>query len=370
MKHRRKTVACIVVGILALGAWTGHAQNVTTSTLTGVVKDVQGGVLPGASVAAVHVPTGTSYETVTEGDGSFQVLNVRVGGPYTITIALQGFKTFEQTGVLARLGEATNIPVQLQLDSLAETVEVRGDLVSAIFTPTRAGAAANIGTEAIEQLPTIARSITDFARTSPYFNATSSGAETFISIAGRNNRYNNVQIDGAVNNDVYGLSATGAPGGQTGAQPVSLDAIQELQLVVSPYDVRQGGFSGGGINAITKSGANTISGTAYYFGRNQKLVGTIPSVINKSQDTKIGPFKDQQIGFSIGGPIVGNRAFFFGNLDWGRKSTPSGYSASGTSGQAWGQPGNVQQAVDIAKSRYGYDPGGLDEFSRRNNSNK
>jgi hypothetical protein len=195
-----------------------------------------------------------------------------------------------------------------------------------------------------------------------------------VSVAGRNNRYNSLQIDGAVNNDVFGLSATGAPGGQTGSQPVSLDAIQEIQLVVSPYDVRQGGFSGGGINAITKSGTNSLNGTGYYFGRNQKLVGAIPGIVTPSNqnpaDTKVGPFKDQQVGFSLGGPIVQNRAFFFGNVDWARKTTPAGFSASGTSGQAWGIPGNVQQVIDISKSRYGYDPGGLDEFSKPNNANK
>jgi hypothetical protein len=363
-------MAIAAVCFVAWATQPGYAQNVTTGSLTGVVKDVQGGVLPGATVTAVHGPTGTSYEAVTEGDGTFSVLNVRVGGPYTVTVNLQGFKAFTQMGVIAKLGEATNIPVQLQLDTLTETVEVRGDAGSAIFTPSRAGAAANIAPEAIEELPTINRSIADFARTSPYFNATSSGAETFLNVAGRNNRYNSMQIDGAVNNDVFGLSATGAPGGQTGAQPVSLDAIQEIQLVVSPYDVRQGGFSGGGINAITKSGANSLSGTAYYFGRNQKLVGTIPSVINKDLDTKVGPFKDQQYGFSIGGPIVQNKAFYFGNLDWARKSTPTGYSASGSSGQLFGTPGNVQTVADIARNRYGYDPGGLDEFSKRNNSNR
>ena len=370
MKHIGSAVVCIAVCLVAWSARPASAQNITTGSVTGTVKDAQGGVLPGATVTAVHGPTGTSYETVTEGDGSFSVLNVRVGGPYTVTVSLAGFKNFTQMSVFAKLGEATNIPVQLQLSTLTETVEVRGDAGSAIFTPSRAGATANIASEAIEALPTINRSIADFARTSPYFNATSSGGETFLNVAGRNNRYNSIQIDGAVNNDVFGLSATGAPGGQTGAQPVSLDAIQEIQLVVSPYDVRQGGFSGGGINAITKSGANNLNGTAYYFGRNQKLVGTIPSVINKNQDTKVGSFRDQQMGFSLGGPIVQNKAFFFGNLDWARKSTPTGYSASGTSGQAWGTPGNVQQVVDIAKNRYGYDPGGLDEFSKRNKSNK
>ena len=371
----RRTVVVWIAINFALLTTNAAAQNTaTTGSLTGVVKDAQGGVLPGTSVAAVHEPTGTSYETVTESDGSFHLLNVRVGGPYTVTVNIQGFKTFTQMGVFAKLGEATNLPVQLQIATVSETVEVRAEAASAIFSPAHAGAAANISSDAIESLPTIQRNLFDLVRTSPYFNATSSGNETYVTVAGRNNRYNSMQIDGAVNNDVFGIAATGTPGGQAGTQPVSLDAIEEIQLVVSPYDVRQGGFSGGGINAITKSGTNTLAGTGYYFGRDQNLVGRVPGLATPSspdpEDTTIGPFRDQQFGFSIGGPIVQNKAFFFGNADWGRKKTPTGFSATGTSGQPWGTPGNVQQAADIARSRYGYDPGSLDEFSKPNTSNK
>ena len=212
MKHLRGTVVCIVICLLALSARPGYAQNATTGSLTGVVKDAQGGVLPGATVTAVHDPTGTSYETVTEADGTFSVLNVRVGGPYTVTVALPGFKSLTQSGVVAKLGESTNIPVQLQLQTLTETVEVRADAASAIFTPSHAGTGTSIAPEAIQELPTISRSITDLVRTSPYVNPTSQGSDAGLQIAGRNNRYNNMQIDGAVNNDVFGLAATGHAG--------------------------------------------------------------------------------------------------------------------------------------------------------------
>src|SRR2546426_3955508 len=147
-----------------------------------------------------------------------------------------------------------------------------------------------------------------------------------MSVAGRNNRYNNMQIDGAVNNDVFGLAASGTPGGQAATQPISLDAIQEIQIVVSPYDVRQGGFSGGGVNAVTRSGSNAFSGTGYWFQRNQNLVGTIPAMATLATpspaDLKFGTFKDRQAGFSVGGPAVRNKAFFFTNFDFGRKTNP------------------------------------------------
>ena len=163
---------------------------------------------------------------------------------------------------------------------------------------------------------------------------------------------------------VFGISASGTPGGQTEAQPISLDAIQELQLVVSPYDVRQGGFSGGGINAITKSGTNLLHGTAYYFGRNQDWVGEAPN------GTKIGQFADKQFGGSVGGPVVRNKAFFFGNVDWTRKDNPSGFSVSST-GQQFGREAEIDRFLNILRTRYNYTPGGgKEEFIRTLNSNK
>ncbi len=363
-------VACAVVA----GARPASAQNITTGTLTGAVMDAQKGVLPGATVIAIHQPTGTSYEAVTQADGRFNMIAVRVGGPYTVTAEMAGFKKQEQTGVEVGLGESRSVDFTLALETVQETVNVVA--TAQVIDTSRAGAAANVGAQALEALPTISRSLNDFARTSPYFNTNTDSATggEMVSVAGRSNRYNNMQIDGAVNNDVFGLASTGTPGGQTGTQPVSLDAIQEIQLLVSPYDVRSGGFSGGGINAITKSGSNSLHGSAYLFGRNQKWVGTIPSVVTPAKptttDTKIGAFSDKQYGASLGGPIVKNTAFFFSNVDWARKTTPVGYSLDGSSGQAWGNLATVQQVLDIAKSKYGYDAGGLGEFSNPNNSNK
>jgi len=214
-------------------------------------------------------------------------------------------------------------------------------------------------------------------------NPDSAGTDAFMSVAGRNPRYNSIQIDGAVNNDVFGIPATGTPGAQTGAQPISLDAIQELQLVVAPYDVRQGGFTGGGINAVTKTGTNTFSGTAYWFGRNEKLTRGIPGIATTAVPNPavvpLEAFKDQQGGFSVGGPISRNKAFFFGNLDIARKSLPTGFSGDGSGGQVWGglnaagvasHLADLQQIASIMKTQYGFDPGSLGEISTPINSNK
>ncbi|MBA3297985.1 MAG: TonB-dependent receptor, partial [Acidobacteria bacterium] len=312
-------------------------------------------------VTAVHTPTGTGYEAVTDGEGRFNILNVRVG-PYDVAVSMGGFRPEKLQAVDVKLGEQATVDFKLAVATVTETVEVRGE--SSLIDLTRAGTADNVSSAAIESLPTISRSIVDMARTSPYFNPIGLNEDPLaVSVAGRNNRYNNVQIDGAVNNDVFGLAASGTPGGQTETQPISLDAIQELQLVVSPYDVRQGGFSGGGINAITRTGSNKFKGTGYFFGRNQDFVGDGVS------RRPIAQFKQQQMGGSLGGRIVQNKAFFFGNVDFDRRDNPSGISVS-TSGQTFGREAEIDRFISILKSRYGYDPGGKEEFIRTVNSDK
>ena len=350
-----------ILSLCLLGAAGASAQTATTGSLAGIVTDAQKGVLPGATVIATHTPTGTTYETVTDADGRFNILNMRVG-PYTVSAVLSGFRKDEQTDVPVTLGEQRSVEFSLRIESIAETVEVIAQ--SSIIDSSRAGTADNISSQAVQSLPTISRNIVDIARTSPYFNPAGLNEDPLaLSVAGRNNRYNNLQIDGAVNNDVFGLAPSGTPGGTTEAQPISLDAVQELQLVVSPYDVRQGGFSGGGINAITKSGSNALKGTAYFFGRNQDWVGEAPN------GTKIGQFKDQQFGGSVGGPIVQNKAFFFGNVDWTQKDNPSGFSVNG-SGQQFGRSAEIDRFISILRTRYNYSPGGTEEFIRTIDSNK
>jgi hypothetical protein len=347
---------CLIAVCAVVFAAQASAQNVTTGTITGVVKDAQGGVLPGATVVATHTPTGTVYEGVTEADGTFSLLNVRVGGPYDLVANMASFRSQTLTGLTVNLGQSTSIDFTLQLETLTETVTVTAD-ASSLFSPAMAGTSANIEQGVIENLPTVQRSFQDFARVNPFFVPA-------ISVAGRNTRYNNIQIDGAVNNDIFGLADSGTPGGQADTQPIGIDAIQELQLVVAPYDVRQGGFSGGGVNAITKSGTNDWHGGAFFFTRDQDLVG------DGIDDRPIATFSDKQFGGSFGGPMVRNKAFFFGNLDWGRKDTPSGFSIDGASGVSFGREAEAQRFRDILQSRYGYDPGGLDEFIRETKSDK
>ena len=364
MKRTSPLVLATLFAAASLFAIPALAQTVTTGSLTGAVTDQQGGLLPGVTVVAVHVPTGTTYQAVTQVNGRYSILNARVGGPYKVTVTLSGFKTETLENVSIALGEERITDFSLKLETMKEVVTVVGQ--SPPIDTTQAGAGASISNVEKEALPTLNRSLFDIVRVNPYFNAiNTNNTVTAMSVAGRNARYNNVQIDGAVNNDLFGLAETGTPGGQTDTQPISLDAIQELQLVVSPYDVRQGGFSGGGINAITKSGSNKLSGSAFFFGRNQGLVGK--GVTNVA----VSNFSDYQGGFSVGGKIVESKAFFFGNADWGRRKTPTGFCITGCGQTFTGTQADVDRFFDILQNKYGYSvDNARDPFSRLGNSDK
>jgi Carboxypeptidase regulatory-like domain len=367
----RTTAIVLAVMYAAFGiAAPALAQNVTTGSISGVAVDQQDAVLPGVTIEAVHGPTGTQYSAITDSNGRFFISSVRVGGPYTVTAALSGFRSQEQANINVPLGETIALNFKLALANVAENITVEAE-VNPVINPSRTGPAANVSTEQLQNLPTVSRSLEDFARTSPYFSPIAINAEPgALSVAGRNNRYNSIQIDGAVNNDLFGLSATGAPAGQTESQPISIDAIEELQLLVAPYDVRQGGFSGGGLNAVTKSGTNALHGTAYYLGRSESFVGDYTDPFTGSQSLPYGAFSEKIGGGSIGGPIRQNKIFFFGNFEMNRRGVPSGFSVGGSEGVDFGRQDEANRILNTLKTKYNYDPGGLDQFTRAIDNNK
>lgn len=336
---------CVLPGLLT-------AQGMTTAAFNGMVSDVDGNPVVGAVVTAVHTPTGTVYTAVSRMDGLFNIPAVRVGGPYTVTVKMEPFKTQELTGITLRLGEDRNLKFQLVLETISEEVTVVAS--NPIISEGRTGASQNVSTAIIESMPSIGRSFDDFARLAPQVDPRGGGA---YSAAGRSNKYNNIQIDGAVNNDLFGLGSSGTPGL---AAPISLDAVQEFQLVIAPYDVRHGGFTGASLNAITRSGTNTFSGSAYYFGRNQDFVGKGPD--NKAY----GAFTEKQYGFRVGGPVIKDKLFFFLSGEMGDNKVPTNYviDDSGAANDFGGSNVNKADAerfVSILKNTYGYDPGGYGE---------
>lgn len=348
-------------------------QGVTSAAINGLVTSMSSEPLIGATVVAVHTPTGTKYMTATRLDGHFNIPNVRVGGPYTITATFIGYEEQKEDNVFLKLGETFDAVFILPeaTKTLGEVV-IRGNS-NEIINGTRTGTATNVSKEQIAALPTLSRSFQDFVRLTPQAATNSQTGSTFL--AGRNSRFNNIQIDGASNNDLFGLGSTGAPGGQAGTTPISLDAIEEFQVVISPYDVRQGRFSGGGINAVTRSGTNQLSGSAFFFGRNQNTAGLSPEPNNKGERTKLDKFSDYQAGFRVGGAIIPNKLFYFANAEMTRRSEPLLFKvgAAGETGSDLVNFVNKDQLAsiyDILKTKYGYDAGSYGDVNKKTESNK
>ena len=354
---------------MALCAGLAVGQGLTTGVLSGVVTDADNAVLPGVSVEAVHSDTGTRYSGQTGGDGRFSFQNVRPGA-YIVTVTLEGFHPQEVTDPVVSLGEETKLSFRLELETVTETVTVVGES-NPLITPSRTGNSSNVSTGQIETLPNIDRGFNDFARLNPFMVPSAENEDPdAISVAGRSSRYNNIQIDGAVNNDLFGLADTGTPGGQTETPPISLDAVAEMKLVVADFDVRNGGFTGGSINAITRNGTNAFKGSVFYYALDQDLVGD-----GKDELGEPGQFDEEQYGFRIGGPMIRDKAFFFANGEIGTRNTATGWSLDGSSGQCFGgcDPFVQEQAArfkDILQSRYGFDPGPLNEEVRPTDSDR
>ncbi|RLE17217.1 MAG: TonB-dependent receptor [Acidobacteria bacterium] len=356
----------VLICVLA-SATVGFAQGVTSGSLAGVVTDPTGAPLRGATIEAELLTTGALYKTTTDQSGRFKLVHTRVGGPYQVTVSVEGLQTHEVGNLFVTLGEVTDINVTMSLEVAHGEVEVVGR--SVLISPSKLGAGSNVGQEVLETMPTMSRGFEDFARTNPMIMVQPDREDgpSVISVAGRNNRYNNIQIDGAVNNDLFGLAASGSPGGQSETTPISMDSIQELQLVIAPFDVRQGGFSGGGINAITRSGTNELHGSVYTFFRDDSMIGDGPEDF-----PTLGEYQDLNYGFRLGGPIAKDKVFYFVNADFSRRDTPTGWSIDGSTGEAFANGTLTEEAerFESIMAGYGHDIGGFEEFTRNTDSDK
>ena len=330
---------------------------VTTSSLSGMVTigDANGEPIIGATVQAVHEPSGTRYAAVSNVDGRFRIQGMRTGGPYTVTVTYIGFEQKSLKGVQLELGETYNLQVWLS-ENTNELSEVLITGKASKFAAEKTGASTNITSSQITSLPTVSRGITDVTRLSPY-------GGNGMSFAGADGRTANFTVDGANFNNNFGLSDK-LPGG---GNPISIDAIEELQVVISPFDVRQTNFIGGGVNAITKSGTNTFKGTAYVYHRNENMRGdaiareAILSAREKDQSTTYG--------FTLGGPILKNKLFFFVNGEMSKIPTVTTRYRGTENGVANDELqlsrtklSDLQSVSDYMKSKYSYDTGSYSSF--------
>jgi len=338
---------------VALSITFAFSQGVTTSSMNGRVFDKQTGeVLIGANVVAVHVPTGSLYGNSTNLDGVYRISNMRVGGPYKVTVSYTGYSDIVLEDVYLRLGEASKI--DLNMEEAAVELSMVQVTAKAGTAGTNSGTSTQITSDDIDVMPTLNRDVSDFLRLTPQ-SAGYGGGTTF---AGVNNRYNAIYIDGAVNNDVFGLASSGTNGGQTGIAPFSIDIIDQFQVLLSPYDVTLGGFAGGGVNAVTKSGTNQFKGTAYYFMQNEGLVGktnkTLTDITGSNRE-KVADFSQLTFGATLGGPIVKDKVFFFAGAEIRQDETPLPFDFGTYEGDA--SETDLNNLANFVRESYGYDPG-------------
>jgi hypothetical protein len=311
MRHLTRWQALLVVIALLGTAHHAAAQGVTTGQIVGIVTTEGKQPVAGASVIAIHEPSGSNYEAVTREDGRFAIPGMRVGGPYTVIVNYVGtgtaFEPLTQSDVVVNLGVATDLNLVVKTIAVTETVTVTAQS-DTVFSSARTGAATSVSREAIESLPTISRRISDITRLTPQASGTS--------FAGQDNRLNNITIDGSYFNNSFGLGAQ--PGDRTGVAPISLEALEQVQVSIAPFDVRQGSFIGAAVNSVTRSGTNRFNASVYHRMRNEDFVGT------EAADQRVNPgtFTFRDTGVWASGPIVRNRLFLFGNYENEKEERP------------------------------------------------
>ncbi|MCK9403166.1 MAG: TonB-dependent receptor [Chitinophagaceae bacterium] len=324
---------CLILPALLI-AVTSMAQ-VTTGTITGTVKDAKNVPLAGASIEVIHEPSGSRYKSVSTTTGKYTVPGLRVGGPYKITITYVGLRTEVITDITVQLGEPSVVDLTLTDNStqLQEvTVIGAANRKAALISKDRKGSSTNINSRLISSLPTISRNVTDLTRLVPQSNGTS--------FAGQDGRAINFTLDGSIFNNSFGLSSLN--GGQTNSAPISLDALQEIQINVSPYNLRDAGFTGASINAVTKSGTNTIHGTGFYNQRNEGYLGKKAGIGGK-QNVVTTAFDVKQYGASLGGAIIKNKLFYFVNFEAERRNDIGSTWVADASNGATPVSGNISR---------------------------
>lgn len=352
----------ITLAFLLTGSLTVLNAQVTTASINGAVLDENYEPAIGATVVATHTPSGTIYGTTTRDDGRYSLPNLRVGGPYTVEVSYLGYVGRKEENIFLTL--AQKLPLDFQLNN--EVVELEGVTVTAernaILNSERTGASTNINSDQLSKLPTISRSASDFTRLTPSADGNSFG--------GRNDQFNNFSLDGSIFNNPFGLDAA-TPGGQSEAQPISLDAIEQITVSLAPYDVTQAGFTGASVDAVTKSGTNELHGTVFGFFRNQGLTGgTVDGT-----EIDVPDLTQTQGGFSLGGPLVKNKLFFFINAEVDqREDLGSSFVAArpGLSGENVSrvEAADLEQVSNALFDRFGYETGAYEGYLHNTNSTK
>ena len=346
--------------MLSIFACCAANAQVTTSGMNGTVVDQNGQPLVGATVIAVHTPSGTQYGAVTDKNGNYNLQGLRTGGPYSVTFSFVGYQSVEFPGLMLSLGQTLKRDAFLKDSQELEAVVIKADGKNSSMNVNRAGAVTSISNEQIELMPTVNRSMNDIMKLTPQASSTTSG----LAIGGGNYRQSYVTVDGAAFNNMFGIGGNLPAGGS----PISLDALEQVSVSVTPFDVRQSGFTGGAINAVTKSGTNDLKVSAYLYSKSDQLQG------DKYDGGKLSlsEMRDNTLGFSIGAPIIKNKLFVFANFEREWNTTP-GNSRLARTNDTGEFGGNTQYNRPTASKldemsqflidNYGYNPGAYQNYS-------
>jgi outer membrane receptor for ferrienterochelin and colicin len=348
-----------MVALLLGGAHGLAAQGVTSAAVQGRITSETRGAVENAIVALTNTSTGARQQSSTHGAGRYNFENVPPGGPYTIDVRAIGFQAASKAGIMLTLGQRyiQDFELKQQVVTLEELTVVAA--TNPLINSKRTGAAQIVTDTAIQRYPLLGRNFTDLLRTSPQvLSGTSVGAQ--------NNRFNTILIDGGVNNDIFGLSSSGTPGGTSGAKPISLEALQEFQILVAPFDIRQGSFTGGLVNAITRSGTNEFHGSLFGYTQRPELVGKDTA---RARLTAAQAFDIKQYGGTFGGPIIKNKLHFFGSADL-QSSQTAFFGQEATEPSTGISVATAERIQQIIINQYGFDPGGVQAPGNLNRPDK
>jgi len=321
-----RTLALVALCVLLWPTGSAYAQGVTTGAVNGIVTNERQQPVTGANVIAIHTPSGTSYEAVTRADGRFTIPGMRLGGPYSVTVAYTGgtgtaFEPQTQENIVINLGVATDLVFRVRAIAVQETVTVTATS-DPVFSSSRTGAATAVNRDEIATLPTVSGRIGDVTRLTPQASGNS--------FAGQDNRLNNITVDGSYFNNSFGLGAQ--PGDRTGVAPISLESLEQIQVSIAPFDVRQGSFIGAAINSVTRSGTNQLSASVYHRMRNEDFVGTEA----RGLAVNPGTFTFRDTGVWASGPVIRSKLFVFGNYENEEEKRPLTTFRANTGGEPVG----------------------------------
>ena len=321
----KQAFKCFIAAFVAMFAVVTASAQVTTSSIGGRVADAEGLVV-GAAVIATHTPSGTNYYSTTDKNGAYRINSVTAGGPYTVKVEMLGYRTVEFVGVYAPLGETLTLDANLDVEALGlEAAVFTADGVNSGMNINRAGVGTSISEKTMTALPTVNRSMNDVMKLTPQASSTSNG----LAVGGGNYRSSYVTVDGAAFNNAFGIGSNLPAGGS----PISLDALEQMSVNITPFDVRHSGFTGGAINAVTKSGSNEWHASAYNYYNSDALKGA--KVAGK--EVSVSKSLNNTTGFTVGGPIIKNKLFFFANFEYTADVTPgSSYKVRENESQEWG----------------------------------